>query len=389
MTDAATLAPYVPEMTAWRHHLHAHPETAFEEVETARFVAERLAEFGLEPQVGLAKTGVVATLRRGTSNRAIGLRADIDALDIPEANSFDHASKTPGKMHACGHDGHTAMLLGAAKYLAERGGFDGTIHFIFQPAEENEGGGRVMVEEGLFDKFPMDAVYGMHNWPMMPLGQAATKGGPLQASYDIFEITLTGRGTHAAMPQLGDDVLLAAGHLITALQSISSRAVDPLDAVVVSVTQMHGGDTWNVLPGTVVLRGTVRAFAEATQTTAEAKMRQISAGVAATFGLAAKVHYERRYPATINDPKEAEFCAEVLAGLVGTDNLDTAPKSVMGAEDFAFLLAKKPGAYVWLGTATPETTAMLHNPGFDFNDAALPIGAAYWVRLAEAALPVR
>ncbi|SBW11374.1 Hippurate hydrolase [uncultured Alphaproteobacteria bacterium] len=385
MTDDALTA----EMTAWRRHLHAHPETAFEEVETARFVADRLREFGLDPHLGLAKTGVVATLKRGSSNRAIGLRADIDALDIPEANTFGHASKTPGKMHACGHDGHTAMLLGAAKRLTTEGGFDGTVHFIFQPAEENEGGGRAMVEDGLFDAFPMDAVYGMHNWPALPLGTVAVAPGPMMASFDVFEIVLSGRGTHAAMPHLGDDVLLAAGQLITALQSISSRTVDPLDAVVVSVTQMHGGDTWNVLPAAATLRGTVRAFSSAVQDTVEATMRRIAEGIAAAHGATATLRYERRYPATINDPKEAAFCAGVLEGLFGADNLDTAPRPVMGAEDFAFLLAKKPGAYVWLGAGRPEGSPPLHNPAYDFNDAALPRGADYWVRLTRAALPER
>ena len=385
MTDDALTA----EMTAWRHHLHAHPETAFAEVETARFIAERLRAFGLEPQLGLAKTGVVATLRSGSSNRAIGLRADIDALDILEANAFDYASKTPGKMHACGHDGHTAMLLGAAKRLAAEGGFDGIVHFIFQPAEENEGGGKAMVEDGLFESFPMEAVYGMHNWPALPLGKVAVAPGPMMASFDVFEIALSGRGTHAAMPHLGDDVLLAAGQLIGALQSISARTVDPLDSVVVSVTQMHGGDTWNVLPATATLRGTVRAFSAAVQDTAEAAMRRIAEGIAAAYGIAAAVRYERRYPATINDPREAAFCAEVLEGQFGAENLDTAPRPVMGAEDFAFLLAKKPGAYIWLGAGRPEGSAPLHNPAYDFNDAALPLGADYWVRLARAALPTR
>ncbi len=381
------LAPLVPEMTAWRHHLHAHPETAFAEVETARFIAERLRAFGLEPHLGLAKTGVVATLKLGTSNRAIGLRADIDALDIPEANAFAHASKIPGKMHACGHDGHTAMLLGAAKHLASEGGFDGTVHFIFQPAEENEGGGRAMVEDGLFDAFPMEAVYGMHNWPYLPFGAAAVAPGPMMASFDVFEIALAGRGTHAAMPHKGDDVLLAAGELIVALQSIPSRLVDPLDPVVVSVTQIHGGDTWNVLPGSAVLRGTVRAFSAAVQDAVESAMTRIARATAEIHGATAEVRYERRYPATLNDPREAAFCAEVLGGLLGADQVDAAPRPNMGAEDFAFLLAKKPGAYVWLGTGTPQGSAPLHNPAYDFNDAALPVGAAYWVNLVRAALP--
>jgi len=381
------ISALVPEMTKWRHHLHAHPETAFEEVSTAQFITDRLREFGLNPVTGLGKTGVVASLKRGTSNRSIGLRADIDALDIPEANGFAHTSTIPGKMHGCGHDGHTTMLLGAAKYLTEHGDFDGTIHFVFQPAEENEGGGKAMLDDGLLTQFPMEAVYGMHNWPTLPLGNAALRKGPLMGAFDLFEITLSGKGAHAAMPHQGKDTLLAAGHLITALQSIASRSIHPLEAVVVSVTQMHGGDTWNVLPETAVLRGTVRTFTKDVQDTTEARMTQIADGIAATFGIKASVSYDRRYPATVNDPEHAEFCAQILQNILGMDAVDTDTQPTMGAEDFAFLLQEVPGCYVWLGTGVGDATPGLHNPSYDFNDAALPIGATYWSQLAMAALP--
>ena len=274
-----------PDMRQWRHHIHAHPETAFEEAATSAFVADRLASFGLDVHTGLAGTGVVGVLRSGTAERAIGLRADLDALHIHEKTGVPHASRHDGKMHACGHDGHTAMLLGAAQALAQRRNFDGTAYFIFQPAEENEGGGRVMVEQGLFDRFPMEAVYGMHNWPELPVGKMALRAGPLMGAYDIFEIVATGRGAHAAMPHLGRDPMPFAAHVINALQTIVSRNIHPLEAGVVSVTQVHGGDTWNVIPQEVVLRGTVRSFLPAVQDLMERRMREIVDGLAATFDM--------------------------------------------------------------------------------------------------------
>jgi len=377
----------VPKVTAWRHHLHAHPETAYEEVETAKYIVERLEAMGLKTVSGLGKTGVVATLKKGTSDRVIGLRADIDALDIPEANSFAYVSQTPGKMHGCGHDGHTAMLLGAAQYLVDYGEFDGTIHFIFQPAEENEGGAKAMIDDGLFDQFPVDTVYGMHNWPGLPLGTAALRTGPFMGAFDQFEITLLGKGAHAAMPHQGNDVLLAGGQLITALQSIPSRSIHPLDAAVVSVTQMHGGDTWNVLPENVVLRGTARSFTADVQDTIERRMTEIAHGIAAAFGITAEVRYDRRYPATVNNDEQTTFCTEILQDILGADAVDTDPQPTMGAEDFAFMLQKVPGCYIWLGTSTCENTPPLHNPAYDFNDAAIPYGLMYWKTLAERALP--
>jgi amidohydrolase len=377
------IAGYHEEMTAWRRDIHAHPETAFEEHRTSELVAKKLAEFGLQVTRGLAGTGVVGTLKAGSSRRAIGLRADMDALHVEERNGFAHRSQHAGRMHACGHDGHTTMLLGAAKYLAETRNFDGTVHFIFQPAEENEGGGRVMVEQGLFDKFPVEAVYGMHNWPGMPVGQFGVMKGPMMASFDIFEITVTGVGCHAAMPQRGVDPVVVAAEIVGALQTIASRTVSPLDAAVVSVTQFHAGDTWNVIPETAVLRGTTRTFKPEIQDLVEARLKRIAEGIAATHGCTVVQRYERRYPPTVNSAAETDRAADALAEVVGAANVlrDLAP--TMGSEDFAFMLQAKPGCYVWIGNGPGEGGCTLHNPGYDFNDEILPIGASYWARLIE------
>jgi len=382
MNIAPEVSALVPEMRSWRRDLHARPETAFEETATSAFVAERLRAFGLEVHRGLARTGVVGVLR-GRDSGAIGLRADMDALHILERSDAPHASRHDGKMHACGHDGHTAMLLGAAAALARKSSLAGTVYFIFQPAEENEGGGRVMVEEGLFERFPMRAVYGMHNWPRKPLGSFAARPGPLMGAYDIFEIVATGKGAHAAMPYAGKDPMLFAAHAINALQSIVARNLHPLDAGVVSVTQVHGGDTWNVIPQEVVLRGTVRAFKREVQDLIEARMRAIVAGIAATFDMSATLRYERRYPATVNAEKETKHAIAAAVAVVGAEHVDTDPTPEMTGEDFAFMLLAKPGSYIWLGTGRGEDTPNLHSPHYDFNDDALEIGASYWVALAE------
>ena len=388
MNIVAEVEALVPDMKAWRHHIHAHPETAFEETATSAFVADKLRSFGLEVHAGLAKTGVVGVLRCGSGKDAIGLRADLDALHILEKSGVAHASKVTGKMHACGHDGHTSMLLGAAAALCRKKSFDGTVYFIFQPAEENEGGGRVMVEEGLFDKFPMRAVYGMHNWPLKPFGTFATRVGALMGAFDIFEIVATGKGAHAAMPNTGKDPMLFAAHAISALQTIVARNLHPLDAGVVSVTQVHGGDTWNVIPQEVVLRGTVRSFDPAVQSLIEQRMRTIVAGVAAMFEMAATVRYERRYPATVNAETETGHAIAAMSAVVGAANVDRDPVPNMGSEDFAFMLQAKPGCYVWLGTGRGAQTPNIHHPQYDFNDDALAIGASYWVTLALQQLAV-
>jgi len=376
----------VTKMRQWRHHLHAHPETAFNEVQTSAYVADLLRSFGIEVHTGIAATGVVGVIHGKEPGPWIALRADMDALDVEEANQFAHRSQHPGKMHACGHDGHTAMLLGAASLLASTRDFSGTVAVIFQPAEENEGGGRVMIEEGVFERFPIESCFGMHNWPGLPVGQFAISSGAQMASYDVFEITLEGKGSHAGMPHLGRDTLVAAGQLITALQTIVSRDADPLDPLVVSVTQIHGGDTWNVLPQQAILRGTVRAFDPALQDLAERRIGEIAQGQAMTFGLRANVRYERRYPPTINDPAIAKICAAAASALVGKENVDLAPRPSMGAEDFAFFQQVRPGAYVWLGAGPGTAGCMLHNPGYDFNDDTLSLGASYWVQIVHEAL---
>ena len=374
------------EMRAWRRDIHAHPETAFEEHRTAGIVAGKLAAFGIEVHRGLAGTGVVGTLKAGSGRRSIGLRADLDALHIDERNEFPHRSTRPGKMHACGHDGHTAMLLGAARYLAETRAFDGTVHFIFQPAEENEGGGRVMVEQGLFEKFPVEAVYGMHNMPELGVGQFGVMAGPMMAAWDLFEVTVTGRGAHVAMPHLGIDPIVVAANIVNALQTIASRNAHPLDAVVVGVTQIHAGDTWNVTPDRVVMRGTTRSFRPEVQDMIEPAMRRIVENTAQAFGAEAWLRYERRCPPTINAPRETEIAAAALAELVGPENVLRELKPTMGAEDFAFMLQAKPGCYVWIGNGDGGGGCLLHNARYDFNDDILPLGASYWARLVERTL---
>ncbi len=385
MPIISRIAEFHDLLTGWRQDLHANPQTAFEETYASDFIAARLQKFGLEVHRGLAKTGVVGTLEgsKPASGRlsTVGLRADIDALDVQEENDLPYKSQHPGKMHACGHDGHTAMLLGAAKYLAETRGFGGTVHFIFQPAEENEGGARVMVEEGLFDEFPVDAVFGMHNRPGMPVGQFAVAPGPMMAAFDIFEIAIRGKGAHGAMPHQGIDPVVAASHVVTALQTIASRNTDPADQAVVTVTQIHAGDTWNVIPTEATLRGTVRTFREAVQDMVEAKIGQIASGVCNALGAESKLRYERRYPATINTERESRWAAEVAGEVVGPDKVIRDLSPSMGSEDFAFMLRERPGSYAWIGNGTD--TAGLHNSRYDFNDEILPIGVSYWARLAE------
>ncbi len=374
------------EMQGWRRHLHAHPETAFKEHDTADFVASRLVAFGYQVDRSLAGTGVVGTLSVG-DGPAIGLRADLDALPLQEANEFAHRSTRPGTMHACGHDGHVTMLLGAARYLAATRRFRGTVHVIFQPAEENEGGGRVMVEEGLFDRFPVERVYGLHNWPGLPVGRMAIADGPMMAACDQFEIILEGRGCHAAMPHLGNDVVLAAAAMVATLHTLPGRVLDPNDAAVLSVTQVRAGDTWNILPARALLRGTVRTFSGRVQDTLEPTIGATASAIAAAHRCTAKVRYERLYPATINDPEAARRAAGAAIAVLGEAAVDRNPAPSMGSEDFAFMLRARPGCYVWLGNGPTDHGRVLHNPRYDFNDEALSIGASWWATLVERELP--
>ncbi len=368
------------EARQWRHEIHRYPETAFEEERTAAFVADKLKSFGLEVHTGLAKTGVVGLLRRGS--RLIALRADMDALPLQEENTFAHRSQIPGKMHACGHDGHTAMLLGAAKVLSQRRNLNVSVCFIFQPAEESEGGGRVMVAEGLFSLFPAEAVFGLHNWPGLPVGQFAVRAGPMMACSDNFEIILQGKGSHAAMPHLGTDVNLCAAQLITALQSIVARRIHPAESAVVSVTSLRANsDAWNILPETVYLKGTARAFSDSVRDTMEQEIHRIATHTAQAFGIGATVHYQRRYPPTINHAGAAKYAAQIAA-TVPESNVVTDFLPSMGAEDFAFMLQTIPGAYVWLGNGEGPGGCSLHNPHYDFNDEILAYGIAYWDLLA-------
>lgn len=378
------------DMQRWRRHIHQHPETAFEETATARLIAGQLQQAGIEVHRELAKTGIVGVLRRGGSANSIALRADMDALHIQEQNRFDHVSRHSGKMHACGHDGHCAMLLGAASYLAKHGRFDGTVYFIFQPAEECRAGALQMIDEGLFEQFPAQRVFGMHNFPDIPVGHFAVKTGPMMASFDCFEITLQGQATHAAMPHLGNDVLVAAAHLVTQLQTIVSRQIDPADAAVVSVTQIHGGNTWNALPDSAVIRGTFRSFKSSVCEQLEQGIRHLAGSVAQGFKLHADVLFNPEnpgYPVTINSPAETTSAIRAAIAVAGEHCVDTAPTPSMGAEDFAFMLQQKPGCYIWIGNGNTQGNCLLHNPHYDFNDEILPLGAAYWVKLVENELP--
>ena len=371
------------QLAELRRDIHAHPETAFDESRTSDVVARRLAELGLEVHRGLARTGVVGRLSAGSGSRAIALRADMDALPVHERNGFPHRSRIDGKMHACGHDGHIAMLLGAAQYLAQTRRFDGTVYFVFQPAEEGKGGGRVMVEEGLFERFPMEAVFGMHNWPGMPVGSFGILHGPVMAGADEFDITISGRGGHAAMPHQAVDPIAAGAALVQSLQTIVSRTLHPLDAGVVSVTQFHAGDAYNVIPDSAVLRGTARSFKPEVQDAIEASLQRICNGIAAGLNTRIELRYERGYPPTINSAAETEVCRKVAAELVGDDNVLTDLQPTMGAEDFAYMLRVKPGCYVWIGNGPGEGGCTLHSPHYDFNDDVIALGASYWARLVE------
>ena len=380
---------YHGELTALRRDLHAHPELAFEETRTAQRVADQLASWGIEVHRGLAKTGVVGVIPgRKAGAKAIGLRADMDCLPMHETAARPHKSQHEGRMHACGHDGHTTMLLGAARYLSETRGFEGTAYVIFQPAEEHGGGGNVMVQEGLFQRFPVDQIYALHNWPGLAAGRIAVRAGPILAATDEIRIDVRGMGGHAAMPHLSVDPVVAAAHIITALQTIASRNVSPLDAIVVSLCSMETSQlgTFNVIPDAVKLVGTVRTFRPETQTLAEKRIREITSAVASGLGASAQVEYMRGYPATVNTPKEAEFAARVGERIFGAGNVVREFDATMGGEDFSYMLQARPGAYVLLGQGGEPSGCYLHNPNYDFNDDVLPLGAGYLAALAEEAL---
>ena len=371
------------EMTRWRRDIHAHPELGFEEHRTSDAVAEKLRGFGLEVHRGIGKTGVVGVLRAGGARRTLGLRADMDALPIHEANTFAHRSTSEGRMHACGHDGHTTMLLGAAKYLAETRNFDGVVNFIFQPAEEGIGGARAMIADGLFEKFPCEAVFGMHNRPGLPLGKFAVRAGPMMAGGGFFDIRVTGKGSHGARPEAGVDPVLVAAHIAIALQSIVSRNVRPVDPAVVSVTRIDGGDAYNVIPQTAQLSGTVRAFTREVMGLIENGMRRVVKGTAEAFGATAEVDFRVIFAPTVNDAEQAEFVARVCDEVAGEDNVNRNPALIVASEDFSFMLEKVPGCYFNIGNGAGEGACEVHNPGYDFNDAALALGASVFARIVE------
>jgi hippurate hydrolase len=383
------------EIQQIRRDIHAHPELCFEEHRTAEVVARKLQEWGIPILRGLGETGVVGIIKNGSSTRAIGLRADMDALPMQEINTFAHTSQHQGKMHACGHDGHTAMLLGAAHYLSQHKNFDGTVYLIFQPAEEGGGGARRMIEDGLFEQCPMDAIFGMHNWPGAAAGTFGVTPGPMMASSNEFEVIVKGKGAHAAQPHKGIDPIIAAIQIAQSWQTIVSRNASPLESVVLSVTQIHSGSATNVIPDEASLIGTVRGFSNAMIDLVESRMQTIAEHVAAAFDAQVDFEFKRNYPPLVNHAKETAFAAEVMRSIVGVERVDTQVEPTMGAEDFAYFLQAKPGCYVFIGNGDGTHREMghglgpcnLHNPSYDFNDDLLPIGATYWVRLAEAYLP--
>ncbi|MDR0528874.1 MAG: amidohydrolase [Zoogloeaceae bacterium] len=395
--------PFLSELIALRRDLHKYPELAFQEERTADRVARELERYGLAVSRGLAKTGVVGVLRAKSGRRMIGLRADMDALPLAEENQFAHRSAHTGCMHACGHDGHTAMLLGAARYLAEHPDFDGTVVFIFQPAEEAEGGASAMIADGLFARFPVESVYGLHNWPDLPAGTLAVHRGAVMAGTCRLAIRVEGRGCHAAIPHQGIDPIVAASHLVTQLQTVKSRFLSPLEQAVISVTRMEAGSAWNVIPDAADLFGTLRSFDEDVENRAEAAIAQLCRGVAASFGAEISVAFDRRYPPTINHAQSAEQCRRAAERCAEIHQTLTGLLPAMTAEDFSYMLQERPGCYVWLGNGQAEKTGIsgqaakegekkptpsaLHSPRYDFNDAILPIGVAYWVSLVKELLP--
>jgi hippurate hydrolase len=386
-TPIEHIRQWLPELTALRRDIHAHPETGFEEARTSQLVAERLAAWGIEVHRGVGRTGVVGVLRNGNGRR-IGLRADMDALDMPEENGFAHASKTPGKMHGCGHDGHTTMLLAAARYLAETRRFDGTVHFIFQPAEEGQGGAQAMIADGLFERFPCDAVYGLHNRPGLPVGRYGLRAGAMMAGCAFFDIHIHGRGGHGARPETTVDPVVCGAQLVSALQSVVARNLRPQDTAVLSVTGFSAGTAYNVIPERVTLRGTVRAFAVETMRLVEERMRTLAGSVAAGFGATAELDFREITVPVVNTEAEARRIGDAAAALVGEAHVERGWPAVMGSEDFSYMLQECPGAYILVGNGTGEAGGCeVHNPRYDFNDAAIPYGGGVLAAVVERELP--
>ena len=383
------------ELQQIRRDLHAHPELCYEEQRTADVVAAKLTEWGIPVIRGLGVTGVVGIIKNGTSDRSIGLRADMDALPMQEVNTFDHASRHPGKMHACGHDGHTAMLLGAAKHLAEHRNFDGTVYLVFQPAEEGGAGAKRMIEDGLFEQCPMDAIYGMHNWPGIPAGHMSVCEGPMMASSNEFYLTIKGKGAHAAQPHKGIDPVMVAVQIAQSWQTIISRQKSPLDTAVLSITQIHAGSATNVIPDEAKMVGTVRTFTWPVLDMIEQRMDEMARHTAAAFGAEAQFRFRRNYPPLVNHASETRFAVDVMKSLLGAERVDDNVEPTMGAEDFAYFLQEKPGCYMFIGNGEGEHRegghglgpCVLHNGSYDFNDNLLPIGASFWVKLVEKSLP--
>ncbi|HET6185083.1 MAG TPA: M20 aminoacylase family protein [Acetobacteraceae bacterium] len=383
------IAEFHDEMTAWRRDLHAHPELALQEVRTSGVVQQKLKEFGVDEIItGIARTGVVGVIRgTGSSERAIGLRADMDALPIEEATGVPYASQHPGVMHACGHDGHTTMLLGAAKYLAETRNFDGTAYVIFQPAEENLGGGEMMVKEGLFERFKMEQVFGMHNWPQLPAGTFGWREGPIMAAVANIEIDVTGKGSHGAHPDHGIDPIVVAAQIVSAFQAIVARQVDPTESGVVTIGHIAGGHIYNVIPETVRMLGTARWFKPKVGDVLERGVRRLATSIAEGFGAKAEVTFSRAYPATVNDPDATKLTLSAARAVAGEARVRHLSNPTMGGEDFAFMLEAKQGSYIMLGGGRGQDDAMVHHPRYDFNDEILPVGASYWATLVEQLLP--
>ncbi len=369
------------EMTAWRRDIHAHPELGFEEERTSQLVAEKLRSWGLEVHRGLGKTGVVGTLRVGNDTRSIGLRADMDALPMPEANTFEHKSTNPEVMHACGHDGHTTMLLGAAQYLSQTKNFEGCVHFIFQPAEEGVGGAKAMVEDGLFDQFPCDSVYGMHNRPGMAVGKFGMRPGAAMAGGALFDITVRGNGSHGARPEAGIDPVIISAHIATAAQTIVSRNANPQEMAVLSITQIQSGDAYNVIPHTAHLKGTARTFSTQIMSLLEKNLTKIAINIAEGMGARAEVDFRVTFPPLINDEEEITFTGDVAASLVGEQNVNRKSDRITASEDFSYMSNIVPGGYITIGLG--EGRSEVHNPSYDFNDDILPLGATYWAKLVE------